>query len=65
MRTIWKDEPFADEPLWRYFKVNRLVETLQSRTLHFPSARQFGGCRCRAAARLASGPGVQGFGFLR
>ena len=29
------------EPLWRYFKTDRLAESLRSRTLHFPSARQF------------------------
>ncbi len=42
MRSIWKDEQVVlNEPLWRYFRVDRLLETLRSQTLHFPSARQF------------------------
>ena len=42
MRSIWKDEQVAlGEPLWRYFRVDRLLETLRSGTLYFPSARQF------------------------
>jgi len=42
MRSIWTDEKVnPNEALWRYFRVDRLVSTLQSRFLHFPSARQF------------------------
>ncbi len=42
MRSVWDDEQVApDMPLWRYFKVARLAEALQTGTLYFPSARQF------------------------
>jgi hypothetical protein len=41
MRSIWKEEVSPSEPLWRYFKVSRLIETIKSGTLHFASARQF------------------------
>lgn len=42
MRPIWTDEEVnPDEVLWRYFKADRLVSTLQSRLLYFPAARQF------------------------
>ena len=42
MRSIWSDEEVKpDEALWRYFRTDRLVSALQSRSLHFPSARQF------------------------
>ena len=42
MRSLWTDEDVpAAEPLWRYFKIKRLIETIKSGTLHFSSARQF------------------------
>ena len=42
MRSIWNDEEVKpDEVLWRYVRTDRLVSALQSRLLHFPSARQF------------------------
>lgn len=42
MRSIWTDEQVnPNETLWRYFRADRLVSALQSRFLHFPSARQF------------------------
>lgn len=41
MREIWPNDTKQDELLWRYFKPERLLESLGSRTLHFPSARQF------------------------
>lgn len=30
-----------DESLWRYFKVNRFLELLNSNKIYFASARQF------------------------
>jgi hypothetical protein len=41
MRPIWSDDNVADEPLWRYFKPERFVASVHSRTLCFSSARQF------------------------
>jgi hypothetical protein len=42
MRCIWTDDKIAAAtPLWRYFKTDRLLESLDSRILHFPSVRQF------------------------
>jgi len=42
MRSIWKDEDVSpDQPLWRYFRTDRFVESVQSGALYFPSARQF------------------------
>src|SRR5690606_31304270 len=42
MRCIWKDdEPVPTERLWRYFKVERFLESLRSRSLYFAAARQF------------------------
>ena len=41
MRAIWKDEAVVDEPLWRYFRAERFVTALTSKTLYFSSARQF------------------------
>lgn len=41
MRFIWDDEEVADEPLWRYFNTERFLQLLQTKHLHFPSARQF------------------------
>lgn len=42
MRSIWTDENVnLNMTLWRYFRADRLVSALQSRLLHFPSARQF------------------------
>jgi hypothetical protein len=42
MRSIWTDgDVNPDEMLWRYFKPERLMASLQSGCLHFPSARQF------------------------
>jgi len=42
MRSIWTDEEVnPNDALWRYFRVDRLVSSLQSGVLHFPSARQF------------------------
>lgn len=42
MRSIWTDEEVnPNEALWRYFRADRLVSALHSRSLHFPAARQF------------------------
>jgi len=42
MRSIWPDEDVdLDMPLWRYFKTERFINTLQRRSLHFSSATQF------------------------
>ncbi|NJD27654.1 MAG: DUF2971 domain-containing protein [Chloroflexi bacterium] len=42
MRSVWtNDEVAPDQPLWRYLRAQRFIESVQSRTLHFPSARQF------------------------
>jgi hypothetical protein len=42
MRSVWTNaEVSPDQPLWRYLRAQRFVESVQSRTLHFPSARQF------------------------
>jgi len=42
MRSVWTNEEVSpDQPLWRYLRTQRFVESVQSRALHFPSARQF------------------------
>jgi hypothetical protein len=42
MRSVWSNEDVPpDQPLWRYFRAERFVETVQSSVLYFPSARQF------------------------
>lgn len=42
MRSVWKnDEVTPEQPLFRYLRAQRFVESVQSRALHFPSARQF------------------------
>jgi DUF2971 family protein len=42
MRAAFEDELLsANEPLWRYVRLDRMMESLTSRTLYFPSARQF------------------------
>lgn len=41
MRIIGNQELDMDEPLWRYFRTERLLELLQSSQLYFASARQF------------------------
>lgn len=42
MRSLFKDEEVdPTEPLWRYFRLDRITASLESRTLYFPSARQF------------------------
>ncbi len=42
MRSVWTNEEVSpDQPLWRYLRAQRFVESVQSRALHFPSARQF------------------------
>lgn len=42
MRAIWDDEPInANTILWRYYRVDRLIESLRSGMLYFASARQF------------------------
>jgi hypothetical protein len=42
MRSLWKDEDVSpDQPLWRYFRAQRFVESIRTGTLYFPSARQF------------------------
>lgn len=42
MRSIWTDKEFglAETP-WRYFRTDRLISSLKSCTLYFPSAWQF------------------------
>lgn len=42
VRNIWNDdEPALAEPLWRYFRTERFLESLTSRMLYFAAARQF------------------------
>lgn len=42
MRDMWSaGEISPAEPLWRYFKTERFLESLARGSLHFPSARQF------------------------
>jgi hypothetical protein len=42
MRCIFKDEAVeSGQSLWRYFRLDRIVESLRTQTLYFPSARQF------------------------
>jgi hypothetical protein len=42
MRSVLEDEVVdPGQPLWRYFRLDRLVESLKTQTLYFPSARQF------------------------
>jgi len=42
MRAAFKDEDVdAEQPLWRYFKPHRLISSIITRSLYFPSARQF------------------------
>ena len=42
MRSALTDEEVSpDQSLWRYLRAQRFIESLQSRTLYFPSARQF------------------------
>jgi hypothetical protein len=41
VRSIWRDEVPADEPLWRYLRPEVFSAALQSGTLYFPSAREF------------------------
>jgi hypothetical protein len=42
MRHIWPDEDLnPDEPLWRYFTIERFIEALRTNELYFAAARQF------------------------
>ena len=42
MRSIFEDEVVDPaQPLWRYFRLDRIVESLRTQVLYFPSARQF------------------------
>jgi hypothetical protein len=42
MKSIWHDESVDPESmLWRYFRTDRLVESLRTQMLHFASAHQF------------------------
>lgn len=41
MRIIGKAEPDWNEPLWRYFKIDRFVSFADTSSLYFASARQF------------------------
>jgi hypothetical protein len=42
MRSVVEgDQIVPEQPLWRYFKLDRLIQSVTSRTLYFPSARQF------------------------
>lgn len=41
MRIIGNQELDLNEPLWRYFRIERFLELLQSNYLYFASARQF------------------------
>lgn len=68
MRSIWTDEEMnPNEVLWRYFRADRLASALESRCLHFPSARQFEDQFEGAVAVLAhdfpSDPRYPDFGF--
>jgi hypothetical protein len=42
MRSAFDNEVVdPTQPLWRYFRPERLIESLHNRRLYFPSARQF------------------------
>ena len=42
MRSVRADDEVSlDQPLWRYLRAQRFVESVQSGILYFPSARQF------------------------
>jgi hypothetical protein len=42
MRSVRTNEVVSpDQPLWRYLRAQRFVESVESRLIHFPSARQF------------------------
>jgi hypothetical protein len=42
MRDIWSDAKVdANEPLWRYFRATRFIDSVQLSTLHFAAATQF------------------------
>jgi len=42
MREIWPDTPVdPQQPLWRYFRPERFVQSLQARQLYFASAAEF------------------------
>jgi hypothetical protein len=42
MRRVWKSEKLATAgPLWRYFRVERFLGSLESGTLYFAAAREF------------------------
>lgn len=42
MRSPWRNDAVPpDQLLWRYLRTPRFVASVQSRTLHFPSATQF------------------------
>jgi hypothetical protein len=41
MRDIWGDSIVWDELLWRYFKTNRFIDTLQRSMLYFAAIPQF------------------------
>jgi hypothetical protein len=42
MRDVWETEIDRNEQLWRYFKVERFVWTLENSRLYFASPTQFG-----------------------
>ncbi|WP_241202578.1 DUF2971 domain-containing protein [Caballeronia sp. SBC2] len=42
VKEIWVDHPVSgDQVLWRYFRFDRFMEAIESRTLYFASAREF------------------------
>jgi hypothetical protein len=42
MRSIFEDEEVdPGQLLWRYFRLDRIIESLRTQMLYFPSARQF------------------------
>lgn len=41
MEKVWGDDVAPEAELWRYFSVNRFLETLTGRRLHFSAATQF------------------------
>jgi hypothetical protein len=42
MRSVFEDEVVdPGQPLWRCFRLDRMVESIRTQALYFPSARQF------------------------
>jgi hypothetical protein len=53
LRDVWGDSIDWKEQLWRYFKVDRFIGTLQSSRFYFAASTQFTDPFERATAVLA------------